>query len=327
MIIALAPQIHYACTMIFWNDNTQAKVAARSTDLYVSDMPLLFVQPRGIERDGEGGENSLKWKSKYGSVVITAFHTTTVSDGMNEHGLIAHLLYLQKTDYGKRDEKRPALGNGLWAQYMLDNFKTVDEALAASKNLQIVSMKVHDKEWPLHLAIEDAQGNSAMIEFINGEMKVYQGQQYHVLTNEPAYSIQLKNLKRYKLFGGTLPLPGDVDPLSRFVRASSFLKTLPAPKNYIEAIAGALSVMRTVMVPFGAEDTSGSKLEDSWPTRWISLADTTNRIYFFSATTAPNIIWVDYKNLNFAEGAPLLALDPADPLLIGEVTRNLKKPV
>jgi hypothetical protein len=38
------------------------------------------------------------------------------------------------------------------------------------------------------------------------------------------------------LFGGTLPIPGDIDSASRFARAASFLKTLPEPKDYREAI-------------------------------------------------------------------------------------------
>ena len=61
------------------------------------------------------------------------------------------------------------------------------------------------------------------------------------MTNEPVYNEQLENLKRYQGFGGTLSLPGDPDPLSRFVRASAFLRTLTPPNNELEAIAEMLS--------------------------------------------------------------------------------------
>ncbi len=314
-----------ACTTVFWNQNNQANVVARSTDLYTSDQPRIMVFPRGIERNGEAGDNSLTWKSKYGSVVVTAFQTNAVSDGLNEQGLAAHLLYLSKTEYPKPEPGKPALSNLLWSQYVLDNFKTVDEAVKATEKLQIVSMKASDREWPLHLALEDATGDSAIIEFLNGKMKIYHSPQYKVMTNEPAYNVQLENLKRYQGFGGKLPLPGDPDPLSRFVRASAYLKTLPQPTSTLEAIAGVLSVIRTVTVPFGAVDTSGNKTEDAWATRWVSIADVTNKIYYFNSTTAPNVVWIDFSNLNFAEDAPVLSLDPTDVNLIGEISKNLTK--
>ncbi len=320
----LTPMLADACSVAFWNDNPQAKVVARSVDLYMSDMPQMFVQPAGIARDGGAGKNSIKWTSQYGSVIMTAFHTNAVTDGMNEHGLAAHLLYLENTEYEKEDGKKPTLSNLMWSQYILDNFKTVNEAVKSIEQYQILSAKAGGREWPIHLAIEDASGDSAIVEFINGKAKIHHGKQYSVMTNEPAYDIQLENLKKYKLFGGTLSMPGDVDPLSRFVRIASYLKTLPKPNDYIEAVAGALSVMRTAMVPFGAEDTSGSEATDSWPTRWVSLADLTNKIYYFSSTSAPNVVWVDFKNVDFKTNAPIKMVDPTDIHFVGEISAHLK---
>ncbi len=170
---------------------------------------------------------------------------------------------------------------------------------------------------------EDSSGDSAIIEFIKGKMKVYHGKQYRVMTNEPAYDIQMKNLQKYQGFGGKLPLPGDPDPLSRFVRASAFLKTLPVPKNQLESIAGVLSVMRTDMVPFGAVDTSGNETEDAWATRWVTVADLTNKVYYFNSTSAPNIIWIDLNKVDFAEKAPVLKIDPTDIHLEGDVVKQM----
>ncbi len=47
----------------------------------------LWVFPKGMERNGETGANSLKWTSKYGSVVTSAFEIAS-TDGMNEKGLV-----------------------------------------------------------------------------------------------------------------------------------------------------------------------------------------------------------------------------------------------
>lgn len=324
LVATSIPQWVSACSVAFWNNNSQAKVVARSVDLYMSDEPMLVVLPRGIDKDGSSGENSARWKSKYGSLVVTAFHTTTATDGMNEQGLTGHLLYLDGTEYEKRDVAKPGITNGIWLQYALDNYKSVSEAVEGLKSLQVTSIPIGGREWPLHLALEDASGDSAIFEFIKGKLTIHHGPQYTVMTNEPAFSIQLENLKKYKLFGGKLSMPGDIDPLSRFVRLASYIKTLPEPKTYVDAVAGVYSVMRSAMVPFGAEDTSSGISTDTWPTRWVSLQDLSNKIYYFSSTLAPNVIWVDFKNLRFSEGSSTLQLDPTNIALTGEVSKSLK---
>ncbi len=313
----------YSCTTVFWNNNDQAKVVARTVDLFTPDMPKIIVYPRGIERNGEAGKNSLTWTSKYGSVVVSEFKSNAVSDGMNEQGLAVHLLYLTGSSYEKRNENLPALSNALWAQYLLDNYKTVDEIVKATDQFQIIETVVYHQKWPLHLTVEDPSGDSAVIEFIDGKKVIYHGHQYTTMTNEPAYNIQLANLKRYQAFGGKLPLPGDSDPLSRFVRVATYLKTLPPPKDMRETIASIFSVIRTAMVPFGAVDTSGNKTVDAWPTRWASVADLTHKLYYFNSTTTPNIIWLDLKELNFSIGSKILSVDPNDLNLKGNARQEL----
>ncbi len=314
----------FSCTMVYWNTNDQAKVVARTVDLLIADYPKIVVYPRGMARHDGAGINSIKWTSKYGSVAVREFNTDAISEGINEHGLAVQLLYLTGSSYGK-NETLPKLSNLLWAQYLLDNYKTVDEALQDKDKFQLVETIAFNQKWPLHLSMQDATGDAAVIEFINGKKTIYHGNQYNIMTNDPAYNIQLENLKRYQSFGGTLSLPGDIDPLSRFVRVATYMKTLPAPKNTREALAGVLSVIRTAMVPFGAIDTSGSNAEDAWPTRWVSVADLTHKTYYFSSTTTPNIIWLHLDDLDFSSGKPVLSIDPDNINLVGNVKIQLQE--
>jgi penicillin V acylase-like amidase (Ntn superfamily) len=323
LISTFSVQSALACTTVFQNNPAHPQVVARTLDLYTSDFPTIIVEPRGQVHTGDAGENSLQWKSKYGSLVVTAFHSNAVSDGLNEKGLAVHLLYLSGTEYSTADKSKPQIANAKWSQYLLDNFSTVDEALKGSADLQIVATKIYGRTWPLHLTMEDKTGDSAVIEFLKGKMHIYHGHQYTIMTNEPAYDIQLSNLKLYQGFGGKLSLPGDPDPLSRFVRVATYIKTLPVPKTQIESIAGVLSVIRTAMTPFGALDTSASGTEDAWATFWVSIADMTNGVYYFNSTTAPNIIWLDLKKMNFTAGAQRLSIDPTDIHLEGDVTSKL----
>ena len=77
----------------------------------------LWAFPRGMKRDGASGPTSIKWVSKYGSVVCSFYRASSV-DGMNEKGLVATFLYLTESDYGKPDGKRPTISIAAWAQYV-----------------------------------------------------------------------------------------------------------------------------------------------------------------------------------------------------------------
>lgn len=314
-----------ACSRILWNDNGQAVVVARTFDFFKEDGAKVVVSPRGVERDGLFGEgkNAIKWKSKYGSVTVTSFGKIP-SDGMNEKGLCANVLYLGPTKYEEENGK-PGLSNLLWGQYALDNYSTVAEAVEGLQKLRIVPTEILDKSWPLHLSIEDATGDSAVLELIGGKLVVHHGKQFTVMTNEPSLDEQLANLKHYKIWGGDRAMPGDIDPLSRFVRACSYLKTLPKPKDQYEALAGVYSVARNIAVPYGASDTSGSETTDTWPTLWSTLADLTHKVYYFQSSLSPNLFWVDFSKLDLAEGTPARTIDAYEPTLAGEVSAKLAK--
>lgn len=112
-LIGASSQFAYGCTAVFANDKGPIKVVARSMDLFVSDDPQIVIIPRGQKHTGEAGKNSLIWQSKYGSLVVTAFHTSTASDGLNEKGLAAHLLYLTDSQYPKVSDDTPVISNAL----------------------------------------------------------------------------------------------------------------------------------------------------------------------------------------------------------------------
>jgi penicillin V acylase-like amidase (Ntn superfamily) len=202
--------------------------------------------------------------------------------------------------------------------YVLDNFASVAEALDALGKVQIVPDKAAGREWPLHLAIADAAGDSAVVEFVAGRTVVHHGKQVQVMTNEPPLDVQLANLKRYKAFGGAEALPGDINPEARFVRASTYLK-LPKPSTDLEALSGVYGVMKNVSVPAGAEDTTAGNHEDKWPTLWTTLADLTTGTYYFQSARNPYPVWVDFRQLNIEAGQPARMLDLSAGSLSGDV--------
>ena len=250
---------------------------------------------------------------------------TVLADGLNERGLNVNLLYLSGSDYGSPSSGKPVIYNLRMAEFVLDQFATVEEAIAGLAQVQVVSDRILDRDWGLHLSLADRSGRSAVVEFIAGRMVVHQGNQTRVMTNEPPLAWQLNNLKRYRPFGGDLPLPGDVDPASRFVRASTFLSTLPKASSAAEAEGNLYGVMKNVAVPAGAEDYSGGQAEDSWVTLWTVIANLDEGSYAFQLARNPYPIWVELKRLNFGGGGAMRRLYVQSPELTGDVSERLNR--
>jgi choloylglycine hydrolase len=209
-----------------------------------------------------------------------------------------------ETDFGKRDAKVKGIGIMQWAQYFLDNFATVEEAVQAQKSFTFqIDPLMLPNGFPtlVHLSLEDKTGNSAIIEYIGGEAKIYTDRRYTVMTNEPTYDKQIENLKQYRSFGGDKPLPGERTPTDRFVRAAYYADNLPTPSNSAEGAAYMFSVIRNVSVPFGKPDPQKPNVSS---TIFRSVIDLTGGRYYFESTYAPNVVWIDYSKLDFSKGLP-----------------------
>lgn len=298
-----------SCTRILRVDDYGGVFTGRTMD-WNDEMPVnLWVYPQGQIHDDLSIINPLKWKSKYGSIVANVYDLFPI-DGMNEKGLGAHLLWLDASDYGKRDETLPGLSVLKWAQFYLDNFATVDEAVNYTEQnpFQIVPAIHPMSHEPIlvHLAIEDMTGDSAIIEMIDGKTLIYHDRQYMILTNDPPFDQQLLNLKQYVGFGGDLPLPGYTESIDRFVRASYYLKYLPNSLDIRNIFGAVRSVMQIVNEPYGTSTPERPKV--SW-TLWRTIADLNDQVYYFNLTTEFNMFWAPLVEFNLQSGAPIMKLD------------------
>src|SRR6201985_3387154 len=119
-----------ACTRLVYHGANDDVITARSMDWKRDTGTNLWLFPRGMKRSGEAGPNSLQWTSKYGSVIASGYDIST-TDGMNEAGLVANVLWLVESSYPKYDGSKPGLSLAAWAQYVLDNFSSVAQAVDA----------------------------------------------------------------------------------------------------------------------------------------------------------------------------------------------------
>ena len=82
-----------ACTRVVYKGPENTVLTGRSMDFSMEIPANQWVFPRGIKRSGEVGNNSIEWVSKYGSLAVSSWDIST-TDGMNEKGLVANLLWL-----------------------------------------------------------------------------------------------------------------------------------------------------------------------------------------------------------------------------------------
>lgn len=272
----------------------------------------LWALPRGVSRTGQAGPDSATWTAKYGSVVASGYDICT-TDGVNEAGLAANLLWLAESEYPSNTGDRPAVALSLWAQYVLDNFATVAEAVAAltATPLRVVTAEVPGQHRlaTLHLAMSDATGDSAIVEYIDGEQVIHHGRQYQVMTNSPIFSKQLAITEYWQQIGGTVMLPGTNRAADRFVRAAFYIDAVPKTADPLEAVAVVMSVVRNVSVPYGITTADEPNISS---TRWRTAVDHTSLRYFFESALSPNTFWVELANLDFSEGAPTKRLNLGD---------------
>lgn len=314
-----------ACTRVVYTGNNGMVITGRTMDWKTELHSNIWIFPKGMERSGETGANSLKWTSKYGSVATSAFEIAS-TDGMNEKGLVANLLWLPEAEYPVRDQKKPGLTIAAWVQYMLDNFATVDEAVAAVQEdtFEVVSDMMPDgsRMATLHLSISDATGDNAIFEYVGGKLNIHHSKEYKVMTNSPTYDKQLALNEYWKSIGGLTFLPGTNRAADRFARASFYIDALPKTDNEKVAVASVFSVIRNASVPYGISTPDSPEISS---TQWRTVSNSKNLTYFFESSLTPDTFWVKLQDLDLSEGAPVLKLSLAnDATYNGNTAKDFK---
>ena len=300
--LTLCKQESKACTRVVYDGPEEMIATARTMDWKEDPQTNLYIFPRGLERKGAESANTVEWVSKYGSVVAAGYDIG-ICDGMNEKGLVANLLFLPESVYETENDQRRVMGLSIWTQYVLDNFASVEEAV---EELSKDSFRIDAPDLPngvksrLHLAISDATGNSAIIEYLDGHVSIYEGKQYQVLTNSPAYNLQLAVNDYWKQVGGLNMLPGTNKSSDRFARASFYINAVTQTSDPNIAIPTVFSVIRNVSVPYGISTPDSPHISS---TRWRTVCDQKDLVYYFEKTVPMAVMHVNLKDIDFSKGS------------------------
>jgi choloylglycine hydrolase len=326
-----------ACTGITIKTQDGTFIRARTLEFGQKLDSELMVIPRGHQFTGaDGGDQpGMKWTGKYGLVGMNVLGHPIIADGLNEKGLSAGLFYFPTAaGYAKASAANGGKQLAPWdlGTYFLSTCASVDEALAALKNVTVAEIAF--KDWglvpPVHYTVADASGRSVVIEFVDGKTHVYENP-LGVLTNSPTFDWHLTNLRNYlglsafnalpeKLPGLTLlplgqgggmhGLPGDFTPPSRFVRAVAFTQTaLPSATAY-DGVVQAFHILNQFDIPPGStREKEDGKVRSEY-TEWTSAADMTNRKYYIRTFIDSCIREVSLDRCDWSAKEPvIIALD------------------
>lgn len=325
MLFAGAMPAANACTRIMYETGDGGFIVGRTMDWYDDLGSDLWAFPRGMSRDGGTGSKAIQWTSKYGSVVVDAYDVAA-TDGMNEAGLVANVLYLAEADYGDANaSNKRQLSVGAWLQYILDNFGSVSETVNALRKepfIVVAPTLPGGKAASAHVSLSDPTGDSAIFEYVNGELIIHHDPSYTVMTNSPTFDQQLAINTYWDEVGGLKMLPGTHRAADRFARVSWNLNATPKVDDPELAVATVFSLVRGISVPIGISDPEKPNIAS---TLWRTVADTKAKRYFFESALSPSIFWVDLNKLNLTEGSTPRKLSlKGNPLLAGEVSASFK---
>ena len=324
MIVAIAPwQKADACTGITLKAEDGSVIQARTMEWGAFDLQSqVMLTPRGLDLQSTtpDGTAGLRWKSKYGVLGLNGLHMPVYADGFNEKGLALSALYLPGVaEYQAYDPKlaNKSLNPVDFPMWVLTTFATVDEVregLPKVRVVPVVSEELGGVPAPLHFSVSDATGKTIVIEYVRGELHVYDNP-VGVLTNNPEFPWHLTNLRNYiglqpeqwkpikvgdlelKPLGqgsGMLGLPGDYSPPSRFVRAVALRNTVRPLATGEDAVQEAFRILNNFDIPLGAVDAPGKDIMGS--TIWTAVMDTKALRYYYRTQWNSRLRFVDLKD-------------------------------
>lgn len=167
-----------ACSRILYVGDSTLRIVGRSLDWKTPIPTNLYVYPRGIAKQGNVTPDAVKWTSRYGAVYAVSYDGG-VTEGMNEKGLVINGLFCKGAIYNNDNTKgRPAMSLAVFVAWLLDMNATTDEVVEVLRKRDFsISGATFDGGTvsALHWGVTDATGKSAVFEFVDGDLNIYEG--------------------------------------------------------------------------------------------------------------------------------------------------------
>lgn len=347
--VLLGMNVVNACTSVELTSLDHTIMMARSMEFSSDLHSNIRTYPRDYKFTTTlaNGKSGMSWTSKYGYLYLDGFGVSTPVEGMNEAGLSFEALLFPGADsqYQTAASDKKSIPYIHFGDWVLGNFNNVEQLKKALAKISVTSVKLpqfDNNVFPLHFFVHDASGNGIVIEYVNGQLNVYDDNT-NVLTNAPSYDWQVKNIRNYVNLTPYTPdpivignmtfestgqgsgmhgIPGDISPPSRFIKIFALKNTALTPQNATDTLNLAQHIMNNVDIPLGyvrAKQANGSDLNE-W-TQWVVFEDLSHKVFYYHTYSDLTLHKIDLNKINFAPKAPMLKMPlTPDPAVIVDET-------
>jgi len=328
LLVGICVNSIHACTGIRLIATNESVIYGRTMEWGAFDPnSRVSIIPRGYSFTGltPDGENGKRWEAKYGVVGLDMMGRDFLVDGMNEKSLAVGLFYDPGfTNYPSYEKDKA--GNSITAvdvvNFILTQFATLEEVRQGMSQVRVVPVVEETLRIPIyaHWMVTNPEGKSIVIEFIDGEMKIFDNP-LGVITNSPTFDWHMINLRNYltlsavdlpdkKMEGidfaplgsgsGMIGLPGDFTPPSRFVRAVAWTQTARPTGTSAETVYEVFRILDNFNVPVhpdGGDMTKGMRSSTDWTTAW----DLSERVLYYHTKDNRRVRALYLEELDFSK--------------------------
>lgn len=302
------------CTGARFSDKDGNMYFGRNLDWSVGYGQKVVITPRGYKYNsafqGEMGGSAVI------GMAIVAENVPLYFDCANEHGLaVAGLNFPGYASYAPDAiEGKTNVAAYEFPLWVALNFKTVDEAEKALRDVVIVAKPIND-QYPvseLHWIIGDAK-RSIVVEYTANGMEIFEND-VDILTNQPGYGWHKENLRNYMNLASEMPkevkwnkatmtafgsgslmrgLPGGFYSTDRFIRVAYFNTHYPVQPDEATNVSRLFHTLTGVAMIDGAAAMADGTFEKTVYTGGYSTATQT---YYYNTYEDPSIKSVCMKD-------------------------------
>lgn len=329
------------CTALTYFDAKSRPYVGRTLELELTMPYQLVAVPAGTPfRSQVPGKDPVEWTSSRTFIAFGAPEggvgkdgtppPLMVLDGANDVGLTVNVNAYPGGANGAPESDAPAVLEAAdLTAWLLSNFSNVGEARAALTAMPVNPTRMANAggmPYPLHVLVTDAGGESAVIEYKDGELQMLDNP-VHVMTNRPTFQWHLTNLDNWTHLNhtdhssatfGTLDvaqpdsgiamsaLPASNTSVGRFVRAvyyTTFVEKVDDPETALTTLSRIINNFdrprgATIDPPSGGAEGvafGGANAPTGVTTEYTThtfLSDTTRARYLIRPYTSRN--WSEF---------------------------------
>ncbi|MBM7839824.1 choloylglycine hydrolase [Alkalihalobacillus xiaoxiensis] len=273
------------CTSITVNTKEGEHFLARNFDFY--DLPSdysVYVIPSKYR--WVNAQENRYITGRYGAVGmgIETEGIFGLFDGMNEHGLMGVIHYLEGFAEFPTQKRRNQLNLAAihYLLFALTHYRTTDELVQDLGNLNLLAVDLELTEGPppIHWIFSDRAGKTIVIENTKDGLRVFNNP-VGAFSNSPDFRWHLINLNQYtslttiqseedvvwgnyhlvrspEMISGNFGIPGDYSSPSRFVRAAFLRNHIDEAVTELDGLQNTMKVLDYCTVARGADIEEGS---------------------------------------------------------------------